>query len=210
MQYKYYLNIGSSKIEVSPLNFLKTSLVDKKQRGAIFYRRAFNGSLCFYNGSPTFLDFELLAVSGTVSPCTDLIFEIEQRDSGANTYHNYWTGHFSINRGTFDLDRCLYCVTPQPYDAYAAFDNFGDKQYDIYLAGGPAHNIVTQTIDPAQEYVRNFWLITVIEYLVDKIVPGATVTSSFLNNATNPVTLDINKYQHLTLAQKSDIKRPDS
>jgi hypothetical protein len=210
MNYRYYLTILSSRVEVFPLNFLKTSLVDKKGSGEIFYRRTFNGTLRFYCNTKTgTTDFELLYLIEQVDNCTDLIFEIEQKDSAANTYHNYWTGHFSTTDGTWDLDKSTFDVTPLPYDDYLSLDLYGEKEYNIFLAGGPAHNITTNTILPAEVYDDNFWLIDVIEYLVEEVFGATvTVTSTFLNNATNPVTLDINKWRYLMLAQKSDIKRP--
>lgn len=208
MTYRFYLTIISSRVEVFPLNFLKTSLVDQKDRDQIYYRRKFNGSLRFYcNKKSGTTDFDLLYMIEQVDNCTDLILEIEQKDSGVNTYHPYWTGHFATVDGQWDIDNSTFDVTPRPYDVYTPFDSFGDTEYNIYLS---AHDIATQTIDPAETYDRNFWLVDVIEYLTDKVSPGATVVSTFLNNATNPVTLDINKYQHLTIAQKSDIKRPAS
>jgi hypothetical protein len=211
MNYRFYLTILSSRVEVFPLNFLKTSLGDRPEQGQLFYRRKFNGTLRFYCNTKTgTTDFELLYLIEQVDNCTDLILDIEQKNSGANTYHNYWTGHFSTTNGEFDLDNSTFDVTPLPYDNYLNFDIYGSKEYNIFLAGGPVHNIETSTIIPAAAYNRNFWLIDVIEYLVQKIEPAATVTSNFLNNATNPVTLDVNKWRYLMLAQKSDIKRPTS
>jgi hypothetical protein len=212
MNYRYYLTILSSRVECFPLNFLKTSLVDKKGEGQMFYRRTFNGTLRFYCNTKTgTTDFELLYLIEQVDNCTDLIFEVEQKDSAANTYHNYWTGHFSTTDGTWDLDKSTFDVTPLPYDDYLNMDLYGEKEYNILLAGGPVHNIVTNTILPAEVYDNNFWLIDVIEYLAQQVFGvTVTVTSTFLNNATNPVTLDINKWRYLTLAQKSDIKRPDA
>ena len=216
MNYRFYLTIGSSEIEVFPLNFLKTSLVDSREQGQIFYRRKFSGTLRFRNDAKLGItDFtlinlvETLILAGSLD-CQDLLLRIEQKNSGANTYHTYWEGHFATSDGKFDLDQCTFEVTPLPYDDYVDFDLYGEKEYNIFLAGGPVHNIETNTILPVENYDRNFWLVDVIEYLADKVHTGATVTSTFLNNATNPVTLDVNKYRYLTLAQKSDIKRPNS
>ena len=55
MTYRFYITLGSSQIEVHPLNFMKTSLVDSQESGEIFYRRKFNGTLRFIGD-----DFDLI------------------------------------------------------------------------------------------------------------------------------------------------------
>ncbi len=209
MNYRYYLTILSSRVECFPLNFLKSSLVDKKGEGQMFYRRTFNGTLRFYCNTKTgTTDFELLYLIEQVDNCTDLIFEVEQKDSAANTYHNYWTGHFSTIDGTWDLDNSTFDVTPLPFDNYVNFDLDGDIQYNILAPAAGLVEVTTNTY--TEDYKRNRWLIKVIEYLVSEIEPAATVISWFFNNANNPVTGDVNKYRYLTIAQKSDIKRPNA
>ena len=211
MNYRYYITVNSSRVECFPLNFLKASLVDQKEQGQMFYRRKFSSTLRFYcNTKIGTSDFDILYMVEVVDNCTDIVFEVEQKDSGANTYHNYWTGHFSTTDGLFDLDNSTFDVTPLPYDNYRNFDIYGSKEYNILLAGGPDNDVATSTVWPAQTYDRNFWLTDVIEYMVQNIEPAAVIASNFLNNATNPVTNDVNKWRYLTLAQKSDIKRPES
>jgi len=209
MNYRFYITALSSRVEVFPLNWRSCSLVDSREKGAMYYRRTFSGSLMFTdnNGGD---DFSLLYLIEATSPCERLILEIEQKDSGADTYHNYWTGYFSTPDGAFDLDRSTFTITPKPYDSYINFDLYGEKEVNIFLAGGPAHNIEVSTLWPDVTYNRNFWLIDVIEYMVQQIEPAAVIASNFLNNITNPVTGDVNKWRYLTLAQKSDIKRPTS
>ena len=93
MTYRFYLTIGSSQIEVHPLNFLKTTLEDSKEQDQIYYRRKFNGLLRFYNDAKNGIDdFDLFYMVKQVDPCAELILTIEQKDSGAATWHEYWTG----------------------------------------------------------------------------------------------------------------------
>ena len=63
--------------------------------------------------------------------CQDLLLRIEQKDSGANTYHTYWEGHFATSDGKFDLDQCTFDFTPLPYDDYVEFDINGELEYNI-------------------------------------------------------------------------------
>jgi len=200
MHYRHYITISSVRVEVFPLNWMQCSLVDELEKERIFYRRKFSGVLTFSAD-----DFDLFFIAETINPCEDLIYEIEQKDSGADTYHEYWTGHFSTTDGNFDLDRCLFQITPKPYDNYYNFDLYGEAPVDIFDA---TPVVTTNTVN--QAYDRNRWLIDVIELLVEEIYSGATVTSWFLNNSENPVIMGPNQYRYLTIAQKSDIKRPNS
>ncbi len=203
MTYRFYITIGSSQVEVHPLNFLKTSLVDSQESGERFYRRKFNGTLRFIGD-----DFDLIYMVEQVDPCTELILTIEQRDSGAATYHTYWTGYFTTMDGRFDLDNCSFDITPKPLDNYSNFDKNGEAEYNILA---PVAGLTEVTVNTnTQNYTHNRWLVDVIEYLVQNIEPTATVVSWMFNNPNNYVTGGVNKYQHLTIAQKSDIKRPDA
>lgn len=209
MNYRFYITINSSRVECFPLNFLKTSLVDQKEEGRVFYRRKFNGTLRFYCNTKTgTADFDLLYLVEQVDNCTQIIFEIEQKDSGAATYHNYWTGHFSTTDGSFDLDNSTFDVTPKSYDNYYDFDINGETQYNI-ISGIPAKVTCTTAAKP-ENYERCMFVVDVLEYLVGEVFTGAPVTSWFLNNADNPVIGGMNKWRYLTILQKSDAKRPDA
>jgi len=214
MNYRFYITVGSSRVECFPQNFLKTSLVDQKEDGKVYYRRKFSGTLRFYcNTKIGTSDFDLLyyteelIVSGVLG-CQEIILEIEQKDSGANTYHNYWIGYFATSDGEWDLDNSTFDVTPLPYDNYKNFDLNGETEYNIIAPAAGLAEVTTNTY--TEDYTHNRWLIEVIEYLVSEIEPAATVTSWFFNNPNNPVTNDVNKYRYLTIAQKSDIKRPNA
>ena len=211
MNYRFYITIASSRVECFPLNFLKTSLVDQKEDGKAYYRRKFSGTLRFYcNTKIGTSDFDLLyyteelIVSGALD-CQEIIIEIEQKDSAANTYHNYWTGYFTTADGAWDLDNSTFDVTPLPYDDYRHFDINGDFEYNIL-------DIATSvtTIAAGISYTRNRWLIDAIEFLADKMVTGIIVSSDFFSDTTNYVTGIASRVNFLTIAQKSDIKRPTS
>ena len=209
--YRFYLTIGSSVTEVFPLNFRESLLIDEQEKGEIFYRRKYSGSLTFVNGNGDD-DFDLLHAVETVVPCTEILFLIEREEA------YYWDGYFSTTDGIFDLDKCTFEVTPLPKDDYAAIYDLADIQYNVLSMTDPATSIqyppVTTTayilglVDPAIVYTRNRWLANVIEFLCDVVAPGATYSSDFFTAADNPATLNSNKLLYLTIAQKSDIKRP--
>lgn len=211
--YRHYLTIGSSRTEVFPLNFLASSLVDELENDKVFYRRKFNGSLTFVNTNGDD-DFDLLNATEIADPCAKIIYEVE-RDSVA-----YWSGYFSTTDGKFDYDKCTFEVSPLPDDDYAYLFEKADLQYNMLNMDDPDTGViyppVTTTafvlgsIDPAVVYDRNRWLVDIIEFLCDFVIPGASYSSTFFTAATNPATLTANKLLYLTIAQKSDIIRPTS
>lgn len=204
MTYRFYITLASSQVQVYPLNFMKTSLQDTLGNDEIFYRRKFNGTLRFITD-----DYDLIYMVEQLDPCTELILTIEQKDSGADTYHTYWTGYFMTTDGYFDHDNCYFEVTPKLYDNYKIFDEYGEDEYNIVTLLD-AQKVTVRTLIPAEEYNENLFVTDVIEYLLTQIVPGATLTSWFLNNENNPVIGGTNQYRFLTIAQKSDIKRPNA
>ena len=210
MTFRFLLTIESSQTEVHPLNWLSCTLQDALDDDQIYYRRKFNGTLRFYNSAKNGItDFDLLNMVATVDPCTEMILTIEEKNSGANTWHEYWTGVFRTKDGRFDLDNCTFDVTPKPYDDYRNFDNYGDKEYNI-LRALSGDKVTTRTILPATLYEENLLITDVIEFLLGQLAPGATLVSNFLTSATNPVLGGPNQFRYLTIAQKSDIKRPEA
>jgi len=200
MTYRFYITIGSSQVEVHPLNFLKTSIQYTIDDDVIFYRRKFNGTLRFIGD-----DYDILYMVEQIDRCTELILTIEQRDSGAATWHEYWVGYFSTTDGNFDLDNCFFEVTPKPYDDYKIFDEKGDDEFNLFsVAAAPAQNTNTTVFD------RGRWLMDLIRYIANEISTGITVQSYFFELDTSYITNTDNVYRYVTIFQKSDVKRPAS
>lgn len=218
MTYRFYVTYPYSSVEteVFPLNFNSTSLIDEVETGRIFRRRKFNGTLMFGTNSwaenehgvkiNRKVDFDYFYDIEITEPCESIYLEIT-RDGDT-----YWLGKFSTSDGEFDLDKCTFSVTPQVQDKYTAFDEEGDSQVNI-LQG--ALDFYTTTMSRMMSggvvvdfvYTRNVLLIDAIEYLARQIDGAITIESDFFTEAINPVTLTTNRYNLLTLAQKSDIKR---
>lgn len=199
--FEFYVTYNSVTTQVYPTNFLETALVDELERDQIFYRRKFSGSLIF-GGQLLKTDFNYFWAIEQSSPCTKLTFEI-YKDSVI-----YWTGYFSTSNGSWDLDNCTYTITPLPEDNYVELLDEGDLEYNIITSG--LSEVTTTYADGVTTiaYTHNYLLYDVIEYLADLIIPGITLSSTFFEDATNPVTLLKNHYDYLTIAQKSDIKYP--
>lgn len=202
MIWTFFLTIGSTVTEVFPLNFLESALIDELESNKLFYRRNFSGSLTFVNTNGDD-DFDLLYFIEKNVPCTKIIFTVKK--SGVE----YWSGYFSTTDGKFDLDRCSFEVNPLSEDDYAAIYDKADVEYNILLA---SPEVTTRALFGLRDvtYTRNRWLIDVIEYISNEVLPGVTISSDFFTEAINPVTLSDNHLLYLTIAQKSDIIRPTS
>lgn len=204
MTYRFYITIGSSVTEVFPLGFLDTLLIDTQEKSQAFYRRTFSGPLTFTNNNGAD-DFDLFYSAEIADPCGKILFLIERED----VY--YWDGYFSTTDGRFDLDNCTFEVTPLPDDDYVLLMDEQKIQYNmINISDIDAPVITTNIYGTATTYTRNRFLIDVIAYLADQMLPGVTLSSDFFTEAINPATLNTNHLLYLTIAQKSDIIRPAS
>ncbi len=198
MTYTFFISYNSVVTQVYPLNWPSCALVDKKEDGNIFYRRKFEGSLTF-GGKKLCPDFDLLYDIEKVSPYAriDLLILLDT--------DVYWEGYFSTSNGTWNLKEKTFTVTPSVTDDYSDWTDEGDLEYNIL-------DIATTVTVRCNGYIytRNRWLWDVIEFISDKTFPGCTVISDFFTLAADYVTLNPSKLLYLTIAAKSDIKRPTS
>ena len=202
--YTFYVYTAEVLTQVYPLNFLDTKLVDEIERDHVFYRRKFNGSLIF-GGQKLKTDFDYFWTLEQAGTCDRIFFVIMK---GGDIY---WEGYFSTSDGFFDLDACTFTVTPLPDDKYALWLDKGEDEYNlINIPTGDAPWIETSVTRGATTwtYSRNKFILDVLNYIVDDILPGTTVQSTFLTDATNPVTISVNRMLYLTIAAKYDIKYP--
>lgn len=217
--YRFYVTTFNPTLtkEVFPLNFLSTSIVYEKEPGQVFYRAKFNGSLLFGTNSETIDDsgnivnrvddWDLFWFIEGLDDCFRLDLLITRTIRGVTS--DYWTGYFSTDQGKFDIDRCLFEVTPIVSDDYSIFLDKKDVEYNIIdIPGGDAPEITTEVTlgVTTYTYTHNRFVLDIIEYIIDDILPGTIVTSTFLTEVNNPVTLDDNRFLYLTIASKFDIK----
>lgn len=198
MNYTFYISTASSlNNQVYPLNWLECTLVDEKERDQIFYRRKFEGALTF-GGKKLCTDFDLFYAYEQDDPCQTLyLFIFKDGDS-------YWEGYFSTSMGKWDLDNKTFTVTPKVIDDYTDWDDYGKDE--VNFLAEVATEVTTNTA--SYTYDSNRWLMDVIEAVGNHVFGTVTVQSMFFTEATNYVTGLANKYTLLTIAQKSDIKRP--
>lgn len=208
MNYTFWISYEPSSIvqQVYPLNWLDCTLVDEKEKDQIFYRRKFEGSLTF-GGKKLCPDFDMLYAQEVFDPCAAVYLLIL---SGTDIY---WEGYFSTSMGEWDLDNQTFTVTPLTIDDYNEWEESGNTEVNILQYITP---LIVNYDDGSdtETYEQCLVIGDVIQYLArqfdNALTWGVSILSDFLTNATNPVTLSTNKYNHLFLSQKSDVKRPNS
>ena len=203
MTYTFFITDASSVLtEVHPLNWLECSLVYEKENDEVFYRQKFEGSLTF-GGKKLCADYDLFYSYETADPCQTLYMTIYK--DGAI----YWEGFFTTGQGEWDFDAKTFTITPQVIDDYTDWEAEGDTEHDI-LALSRVDTVYSDGALTAT-YDRTILLMDVIKYLAQQVFgAGVTVVSEFLSNVTNPITQIANRYNYLTIAQKSDILYPTS
>lgn len=203
MTYTFYITDSSTvSTEVHPLNWLDCSLVWEKEDDEVFYRQKFEGSLTF-GGKKLCADYDLFYAYETADPCQTLYLTI-YKDGDI-----YWKGFFTTGQGEWDFDAKTFTITPSVIDAYTDWEAESDKEHDILALSRV--NTVYDDGGATTTYDRTILFMDVIEYLAQQVFsPTVTVASEFLSNATNPITQIGNRYNYLTIAQKSDILYPTS
>jgi hypothetical protein len=199
-------NAGVVK-DVYPVNYRSCSIRKEEQDNLIFLRTKFSGSLLFINDASNGIDdfnYFFNIDRNTNTRCNEL--EIKIYNNGILCY----TGYFSVNKGSFDVDNCKFIVTPETDDKYRdIFDKWNEEVNII----GKTLAVTVQSpniVFPTAPYTRCMWMLDIIEYLCQQLIPSATISSDFFTFATDCVTLDTNKNLNIAIAQKSDIVTPSS
>ena len=143
--YRFYVTHHTITIEVFPLNFNATSLIDQFEGNNIFYRRKFNGTLLFGTNSTVIDvggveqnrmdDWALFWLMESYYPCERIDLTITKTVNGIVGVPPYWEGYFSTTDGKFDIDKCTFEVTPLADDDYVDILKEADVQYNILDVG---------------------------------------------------------------------------
>lgn len=203
MTYTFFITDSTpTETEVHPLNWLECALVWEKEKDEVFYRQKFEGALTF-GGKKLCADYDLFYAYEVADPCQVLYLTI-YKDGAV-----YWEGSLTTGQGEWDFDAKTFTITPSVIDDYTDWEAEADKEYDILALSRV--NTVYDDGGATTTYDRTILFMDVIEYLAQQVFsPTITVASEFLSNATNPITQIANRYNYLTIAQKSDILYPTS
>ena len=135
----------------------------------------------------------------------DIYLDIRVDKLCSDAYSEYWTGYINLLGEWNDIDK-LFKAKAKPKNGYNTLLQNIDKQFNIFNIN------VTQvtTSNDGNDYLHNFYFKSVIEAIIDSILPTYSYESTFFDDATNPVADEANEFIKLTIAQKSDIIDPDT
>jgi hypothetical protein len=189
---RIFVTIDGEEREIFPVDYRNGKFVTEREQGWIFFRTKFQGSIDLRGD-----DFEDFIALG--EDCSKQLIRIEREGL------DDWNGYFSITDGTINLDDCTFIFTPRTDDGYDAFLDKGSQPYNIMEQPRVTVNIPAPF---SKSHTNCRMLEAVIQGMIDVIDSSYTLSSAFLNDATNPVTGLANKYRYLAIAQLSDAKRP--
>ena len=111
---------------------------------------------------------------------------------------------FSCSMVEFDIEHCTARLRAEVDDKYTPIFNGWKTKYNLYNYSD--NNTITVTIDAVDyEWTRAKSFLGAIQWMLQQIVPTATVSSTFFTDATNYVTLKTNTLKYLKILQKSEV-----
>ena len=183
-KYKYY--ITDSNVRVYPAN--DVAFAYEKQKGEAFYRLRITNSLDFQNRP---IDGELINDFNLLKPYQNdgyVIFKVYELQDD-ETYDLFITAYLDLT-GTWDEDNKIVTCPVITKDEHYFWDKYGDKKFNVLQFGLTATDVI-QRIDVTDTTISNcYHLNDILEIIFKNIYDdeNASMTSSFLTSATNPMT----------------------
>lgn len=124
MKRRYTITYNSMSKEVFPI-IDKVKYASELEQDQIFKRKKFVGKLKFVNNpQKAITDFSFFADIELNHGCEEIKILIEKLCNGV--WQEDWRGYFSTGGGSFDFDRCIFTIAPEPDDIYrCVFKNWG-------------------------------------------------------------------------------------
>jgi hypothetical protein len=146
---RFTLIDGYQSLEVNPLSFLKNGYAWTRSQDRIFFRKELKNNLVFtnHNGSSDYSYFNSIEASH-YQRCSDLYILIEVLCDGG--WEQEWRGVFTTGQGSFDKDRCVFEVKPEPDDRYRCL--LTDLDNEVNILDTPEVVTVNALITPTFEY----------------------------------------------------------
>lgn len=216
MRYRHYIRelpVIGGYTEVFPLGFNDVKLNHVREDGSIFFRRILEGELEFTNRpQEDVTDYTLFKNIEDSNRCQLYEYKIERECNGE--FSEYWYGTFGTVDGRFDLDRCIFKMTPSVKDNYACL--LTDLEINV-LSAPTTIEVNVDSNEPLNnrlyENCRNF--DECLEYVSTQTcneIQG--VVSDFFQinpenvSAINYVTGTENLYTEMAFGSMQDIKEP--
>lgn len=221
-RYRHYfraLPVVGDYTEVFPIGFEGLKLNHVREEGHIFFRRVLDGDLIFTNRTEIVNDIETQITDYTTfltieetNRCQLYEYKIEQECNGI--FSEYWLGTFGTVDGKFDLDKCIFTMTPSVKDNYACL--LTDLDINILFAP-TVIEVNVDSNEPANDRVyencRNF--DEVLDYVATNTCSEiqGIVSDFFQINPENVSTINYateteNLYTEMAFGSMQDIKEP--
>jgi hypothetical protein len=206
--YEFVVEFGGVQRDVFPLAYKSCAVKWEEQDDLIFLRQKFSGELIFANDPVNYhddFDYFFGIDRDANSRCEEITVYVYKDGSIC------FQGFFTTNKGKFDVDSCLFKVTPAPDDDYRdIFDKWKIEYNILDVAKVTVKSPNVDHLPTTYTYTRCRWLYDVIEFLAQKLIPTASVASLFFTDDYDYVVKKVSSIDHIVIAQKMDIIRPTS
>lgn len=135
-RYLYKLEWGTNNSKnVFPIED-SVGIVYEKDDYMAYFRAKLDGKLIFQNDSKAgYYDYEIFKNAQWYEVFTLSIYRVSRQATPI------WIGKFRIFDGEFDRDRCLFSVTPEPYDEYSCFLYYKDDEINLISTIGDRYTV---------------------------------------------------------------------
>ena len=200
-KYKFY--ITDSLVRVYPANDVMFAY--RKVKDQAFYRLEITNSLDFQDRiieGDTISDFTLLRPYEDERYVTFYVYQLQSDD----TYDLFISGYLDLT-GEWNIDDKIITCNVISKDEYYFWDRYGDKKFNVLQFGLTAKDVI-QRIDLVDTTISNCYALNdVLEIIFKNIFDDedASVTSSFLTSATNPVTSTTSETTLIYICHKDSV-----
>lgn len=220
--YRHYIRelpVVDDYTEVFPLGFEGLKLNHVREDGTVYFRRVLDGDLIFTNRRDiindvvtNIQDYALFLDIETTNRCQ--LYEYKIDIECDNEFTPFWYGTFGTIDGEFDLDQCIYKMTPVVKDNYGCLLT----DLDINLLSTP--NVIEVNVDsnePSNDRVyencRNF--DEALEYVATQTCSEiqGVVSDFFQINPENASSINYaseteNLYTQMAFGSLQDVSEP--
>lgn len=130
---RYMITYSGNSREMYPVNIGTQKYVQEVEQDQVFRRKKVAVPMQFSDDVPSghmdFTFFKTIELAG--DGCAEVLITIQRECGGI--YVSEWDGYFSTGSGSFDFDRCIFTVTPEPDDDYRCILENWDKVFNMML-----------------------------------------------------------------------------
>lgn len=131
-QRRYWVTIQGTTRQVYPYGMDDQKYVWKQEPEQIFKRKRVANKFTFINESKKGItDFTFFAnIELNIGQCVEIKLRIEV--SCNNVWKDEWFGFFSTGGGSFDFDKCIFEILPEPDDVYRCIFENWEREFNMF------------------------------------------------------------------------------